>query len=33
MAKISMVAIDLAKGRFQARAVGPDGAVLSDRAM
>lgn len=31
--KISMLAIDLAKGSFQVCAVGPDGAVLSNRAM
>ncbi|WP_299823384.1 IS110 family transposase [uncultured Jannaschia sp.] len=31
--KISMLAIDLAKGSFQVCAIGPDGAVLSDRAM
>ena len=31
--KISMLAIDLAKGSFQVCAVGSDGAVLSNRAM
>jgi hypothetical protein len=31
--KISMLAIDLAKGSFQVCAVGQDGAVLSNRAM
>jgi transposase len=31
--KINMLAIDLAKGSFQVCAVGPDGAVLSNRAM
>lgn len=30
--KIRMLAIDLAKGGFQACAVGPDGAVLYNRA-
>ncbi|HEV7436243.1 MAG TPA: hypothetical protein VGO22_15420 [Pseudorhizobium sp.] len=33
MTKISMLAIDLAKGSFQVCAVGPDGAVLSNRAL
>lgn len=33
MKKISMMAIDLAKGSFQVCAVGPDGTVLSNRAM
>jgi transposase len=31
--KITMLAIDLAKGSFQVCAVGPDGGVLSNRAM
>ena len=31
--KISMLAIDLAKGSFQVCAIGPDGSVLSNRAM
>ena len=31
--KIGMMAIDLAKGSFQVRAVGQDGAVPSDRAL
>jgi len=31
--KISMLAIDLAKGSFKVCAAGQDGAVLSDRAM
>jgi len=31
--KISMLAIDLAKGSFQVCAMGPDGSVLSNRAM
>jgi len=30
--KISMLAIDLAKGSFQVCAVGQDGAVLSNRS-
>ncbi|MEF2549947.1 transposase [Aurantimonas sp. A2-1-M11] len=33
MTKISMLAIDLAKGSFQVCAVGPDGAVLYNRAL
>jgi transposase len=33
MKKISMLAIDLAKGSFQVCAIGPDGAVLSNRAI
>jgi len=32
-AKINMLAIDLAKGSFQVCAVGPDGAVISNRAL
>ncbi|MGP9790233.1 hypothetical protein [Roseinatronobacter sp. NSM] len=31
--KISILAIDLAKGRFQVCAVGPDGVVVFNRAM
>ena len=31
--KISMLAIDLAKGSFQVCAVGPDGAVLYNRIL
>ena len=31
--KISMLAIDLAKGSFQVCAVGPDGAVLYNRGL
>ena len=33
MTEISMLAIDLAKGSFQDCGVGPDGAVLFNRAM
>ena len=31
--KFSMLVIDLAKGSFQVCAVGPDGAVLYNRAL
>ncbi len=33
MTRISMLAIDLAKGSFQVCAIGPDGAVVYNRAL